>query len=523
MVLLKTRQSWGFFLASATFVACNSAPEGAEVKDPGPAPVSIDERRSLMITDAEILKPFALRRVMTVLAGGGADEPSSAAALALFRQWWDTQNGATNAVGSGPHCDAEMVDGAPAMNGYPLACPRAEGGQASVDPFEETLPSGDENVDFYFPIGLANRFDLATMDGVSCGEYRVLYAKRSAPEKLPADRNLLIFEGGLPNPHPELGLEGCRPVAEHLERLSTLGASERAAELEAFFFKGLPGFAPVVAPSHYDGSIGRIRSNQFIAGGPEGWTLKEFVLVSDAQGARIAPVPAAESPFVGLFDSTSTHPKAAAFRAQFLTQVASLAKPDIERFFMHIPAEFLAGESISAGPGQLVVSTPDSPPPPPPSSPPDETDRGNYFAAFKQGAEVDDSFRVAIQGELTAMGSSLTPEHIVKRALTRSCAGCHEISGGPGNGPVPPQIAELRDLGDGLQWSGSLGFVHVSEENFLREPADDAGSRYGISAALKERLLPHRKRVLEQFLASSAAPTGDGGGDGTLGGRMTED
>jgi hypothetical protein len=522
MVLLEIRRSWGLLLLSATLVACDSAPEGADVTDPGPVPVSIDERRSLMITDEEILKPFAFRRLMTVLAGGGAGDPSSAAALDLFHQWWDTQNDAANAVGPGVHCDAEMVDGVPAMNGYPLFCPRAEGGQASVDPFEETLPSEGENFEYYFPIGLANRFDLATMDGSSCGEYRVLYAKRSSPKKFPLDRNLIIFEGGLPNPRPDLGIEGCRPVAEFLERLSTLAAGERAAELEAFYFEGLPGFGPVVAPSHYDGSIGRIRSNQFVAGGAEGWTLKEFVLVAGEQGSSIVPVPVAESPFVDLFDSTSTHPRAAAFREFFLTQVASLAKPDIERFFMQVPAEFLPGEGISGHP--IVNIGPPEPPLPPPPPPPDpETDTANYFAAFKRGAATDDSFHVAIQGELTAFGSSLTPEHIVKRALTRSCAGCHEISGGPGNGPVPPEVVELRDLGDGLQWSGSLGFVHVSEENFLREAADDAGSRYGISAALKERFLPHRKRVLEQFLASSVAPSGDGGGDGTLGGRMPED
>ena len=521
----------GLLMISVNLAACAGEKAEPEPTEPVQAPISIDVRRSLMITDEEILEPFAFRRVMAVLSGGSADEPPSAAALALFHQWWDTQNDASSAVGDGPHCDAEMVDGAPAMNGYPLLCPRAEGRMASVDPFEETLPDGEVNPDFYFPIGLANRFDLATTDGASCGEYRILYAKRSAPEKRPGDRNLIIFEGGLPNPRPDLGLEGCRPVAEHVARLSTLDAAARAAELEGFFFEGLPGFEPVVAPSHYNGAMGHIRSNQFIAAETEAWTLKDFMVLEGEDGARIVPLPVVNSPFVELFDAASTDPRAAAFREHFVTQIPSLAMPDMERFFMQIPAEFLPGESISSFTGLQI-------------NPLEESSQADYLRTFNTGAETDDSFRVAIQEELTALGSSLTPEHIVKRALTQSCAGCHQISGGaliqigpppdgqppdgqpggpPPGGPPPPLVGDVerRDLGDGLQWSTSLGFVHVSEEEFLREPGEDAGDRYLISAALKERFLPHRKQVLEQFLAGGV-PSDASGGDGTLGGHPSE-
>lgn len=59
----------------------------------------------------------------------------------------------------------------------------------------------------------------------------------------------------------------------------------------------------------------------------------------------------------------------------------------------------------------------------------------------------------------------------------------------------------------------------MSEEERLREPGEDAGERYLISDALKERLLPQRKLVLEQFLAGGNVPSDTGGGDGTLGGR----
>jgi hypothetical protein len=507
----------GLLMISFSLAACTGEKAAETDTEPEPAPIAIDVRRSLMITDEDLLKPFTFRRIMTALAGGSADEPSSDAALELFHQWWDTQNDASKAVGSGAHCDAETMAGEPAMNGYPLFCPRAEGGLASVDPFEETLPGGEVNHDHFFPIGLANRFDLARIDGTSCGEYRVLFAKRSAPDKAPGDRTLVIFEAGLPNPQPELGLEGCRPVADFIANLSTLPAGERAAELERFFFEGLPGFEPVVTPSHYDGGLGHVRSNQFVAAATEAWTLKDFMVVSDEHGVSVAPLPVVDSPFVELFDATSMDPKAAAFRKHFLTQVGSLAVEDTNRFFMATPLEFLPGESISSPLGLAA-------PPPPGGQPPpvDESHRGDYFQAFTTSAEQDDSFRVALQDRLTALGSKLTPDDIVKRALTRSCAGCHEISGGGlvlgGSGPAGPGPASAidpRDLGGGLLWPRSLGFVHVSEEDFFREPAQDAGKRYGISNALKDLFLPHRKEVLERFLADDEVPSG--AGDGTLG------
>jgi hypothetical protein len=515
-------RAMGLLMISFSLAACvgeKAAETDTEPEpEPDPAPISIDVRRSLMITDLDILKPFTFRRVMTALAGAG-DKPSPAAALDLFHQWWDTQNDASKAVGSGAHCDSETMAGEPAMNGYPLFCPRAEGGLASADPFEESLPGGEINPDHFFPIGLANRFDLARIDGTSCGEYRVLFAKRSRPDKAPGDRTLVIFEAGLPNPQPDLGLEGCRPVAQFIADLSTLSAAERAEELERFYFEGLDGFEPVISPSHYDGILGHVRSNQFVDAAAEAWTLKDFMVVSDSGGARIAPLPVVDSPFVELFDTTSANPKAAAFRDYFLTQVDSLAIDDMNRFFMTTPLQFLPGESVSspAGPGAQ--------PPPQPGDPPpvlDDTLRGDYLRAFTTGAETDDSFRIALQDKLTAIGSKLTPDDIVKRAMTRSCAGCHEINGGGaviiGGGPGgnAGNTADTRDLGGGLLWPRPLGFVHVSEEDLFREPAQDAGIRYGISNALKDLFLPHRKEVLERFLAGVERPSG-AVGDGTLG------
>jgi hypothetical protein len=86
---------------------------------------------------------------------------------------------------------------------------------------------------------------------------------------------LLIFEAVLPNPTPDLGLEGCRPVAEFWANLSTIDdPNVRATALADFYFTGLPGFPPVVTIEHY--VTGQIRTNMFIE---PLWQLREFKLV----------------------------------------------------------------------------------------------------------------------------------------------------------------------------------------------------------------------------------------------------
>ena len=109
--------------------------------------------------------------------------------LDLFHQWWDTQNPHPS-LGVGPHC-TDKVDGGgnPILNDFPYTCrpDPAEGGQSTSDPFEDP----DTNPDAYIPIGLFNRFDLAPSGGGHCGEYRIVYAKRSGNGR---ERNLLIFE-----------------------------------------------------------------------------------------------------------------------------------------------------------------------------------------------------------------------------------------------------------------------------------------------------------------------------------------
>ena len=64
--------------------------------------VTIDLRRSLVVTEKAILSRFSFERVLDQLVDqSGVDRLTP---LDLFHQWWDTQNPHPG-LGWGPHCD----------------------------------------------------------------------------------------------------------------------------------------------------------------------------------------------------------------------------------------------------------------------------------------------------------------------------------------------------------------------------------------------------------------------------------
>ncbi len=425
------------------------------------APVPFDMRRSLAVTEKAILAPFTLQRVFDQLvAQNGA---TGRTAAELFRQLWDTQNPGPN-LGWGAHC----TDGSPtdmqaaAFNKFPYVCRQIEGqlhaGTPSVAP--TVLLSS------YFPIGLFNRFDLAPTNGATCGEYRIAFAKSSASR----GRNLLIFEASLPNPRPELGIEGCRPVVDFWRNLSAQSDMRlRRDALVNFYFTGLTGFSPVVHINNYGNNsrrAGQLRTNQFMDGV---WMLREYKLtrVCPTTGCTLRFEPATDktNPWGPLFNVSSTHPLASEFRTWFVTQVPTLARNNIHTFAYSVPDKYNSGQSISnfsAG----------------------ETHYTAHFAAGGTGST--NTFRTQIQNKLTSMGSTLTPEQIVARAQALSCAGCHQNSSG-------------ANLGGGLAFPSSQLFTHVNE---FDDPADS--TRFGLSSALVSTFLPQRQQVVESFLNTAA-------------------
>ncbi|WP_141643822.1 hypothetical protein [Myxococcus llanfairpwllgwyngyllgogerychwyrndrobwllllantysiliogogogochensis] len=410
--------------------------------------VTVDPRSSLIITDDAIVRNFPLVRVMSQLVTQSG--VAGLTPLALFQDWWNTANP--------PNCG-------PLFNGFQYQCPRIEGNQAFVNPF---LSPGT-NPDEYVPLALVNRFDLAPASGVDCGEYRIVYGKRSG---IPGggNRNLLIFEAVLPNPNPTAGLNGCAPVANFWASLTGAALATRIGGLQNFYFTGLPGFMPVVHMDNYGnrttGSVptGQVRTNQFIQ---PPWTLREFSVRRTMCGSvpcqlNFRPVTVKVNPGGTLFDPVSGHPLAPSFQnVLFPSQVPALAVTDINLFNNTIPDMFNSGQSNAQGP------------------------ENDYRFQFGPNPSP---FRTNIQNELLLLGSPLLPQHIVERSMALSCGGCHELSNG-------------ANLGGGLVWPPSGGFVHVGEQF---DPAPGPfGPRFRISPALNAVFLPHRRAVLETFLNSS--------------------
>jgi hypothetical protein len=466
---LGTHAALGVLIAAAGgAIACSGEPGGetlgkaTEATQPSPV---VDARRSLAITDQPILANFTLERVMNqLIATSGV---TGVTATALFQQWWDTQN---PPPGSGPDAAAPHCSGT--LNGYPYACrpAPAEGSQATCDPFAANSPCA------YMPVGLFMRFDLAPEDGSHCGEYRVIFAKASGKDAAGAqNRNFIIFEAALQNPHLNQGIRGCQKFVRAWAELSdNNNLNSRRDKLDDWYFDGYQEFEPVIQYENFGDNplgAGQIRTNQFVQPDePRQWNLREFKLAKQCDGPcklRFVPVTDKVNPFGPLFDGASMHPNASGFQSELLTQVARLATANPNAIGMNTSDVYNSGQSLATG----------------------TSDETNYAVQFGAGANA---FGTAIQTELTAIGSSLQPIHIVRRAQVTACAGCHRFSNN-------------ADLG-GILWPPSLGFTHISEKDADLETVSGV-TRFKISDALVNLLLPHRKQVVENFLNDVPRPS----------------
>jgi hypothetical protein len=465
---------------SGLLTACNAVePDELEIKQF--ALSNIDARRSLVVTEHQILARFPFKRVLDQLvAQSGVPGLTS---LQLFHQWWDTQNPAPG-LGLGRSCNTEVdAAGNPTVNGYPYACRPAatnqEGLEATTQPFDNP---GDP--DEYIPIGLFNRFDAAPGNGAHCGEHRIVYARRSGITA-GLNRNLIIFEPTVPNPRPADGLRGCQSIVQFWADLTTKNnVEDRAKLLERFYFAGIGSVPAVISVGHFGSNAagtGQIRTNQFMQADPlvtpKVWNLREFKLIRTCQGQsctalKLVPVTDKTNPFGPLFSSTGTHPQTGAFQSHFVTQVSALAASALAKIDMKTPDVFNTAQSLASG-----------------------STENNYVTQFAGASTLRDN----IQAALTSMGSSLTPDHIVARAQALSCAGCHRLNANPGAPGLPP-------IGGGLNWPASLGFTHVTEN--LTE-AGDGGPRFVISPALIDSFLPVRKQIMDDYLDGRPTPNPD--------------
>ncbi|MGK3981602.1 hypothetical protein WME99_01095 [Sorangium sp. So ce136] len=445
----------------------------------------INERQSLVVTDTEVVAAFTLEDVLQQLitqAGVPGLTP-----LQLFQQFMDTNRTDADGLTTGPHCDDVVIGSSGSINGWPIDCPRVAGLEAARDPFaDEDAPNA------YFATTLSNRFDLAPPDGANCGEYRVVFARRSGQQFFQM-RNFIIFEGRLPNPSPSQGRQGCRQVAEFWNELSDPAKSwtDRKDELHDFYFQGLPGFEPVIHIDHYGQNPGpyggQIRTNEFLFA-PEvdgtqpppftTWNLREFRLLHSGSGSSstlvVTPSFVKDTPAAPLFDPGSTDARAIAFRnTSFPGLVERLAATDdINRFAFEpsYPTTMNAGES------QMIGL------------------QNNYFATLGSGTST---LRTSIQSKLTTMGSTLTPDQIVGRAFSLSCSGCHEPVGDATGAPS----VEL-DLGTTDTLTKFAPFVQTSE-TIENDPDEVGRTRFAISESLTDVFIPFRAKVMEHFLLNN--------------------
>lgn len=428
--------------------------------------ITVDARRSLAVTEQTILSRFSLERVMSQLAAQSG--VSGLTGTTLFRQWWDTQNPKPGSY-SGAHCDDIVEGGYSVINGYPYLCREtAEGAQAGCDPFAAGSSCA------YIPIGLFNRFDQAPENGAHCGEYRIVYAKESGITTT-SDRNLIIFEAALANPHPQQGLKGCKPIVDVWADLSDEDSvTARADVLEDFYFDGQGSVGPVISVDNFGSNalgIGQIRTNQFV-NTTTGWSLREFKLTRQCVGQvcsalLFTPVTNKNNAYGPLFAPGSLLPTAPAFESFFPTQTASLAATSIVQLDIGVPDQFNTAQSQASGTTASEMRYPDH---------------------FGTGPSA---LRTALQTQLTTLGSGLTPDQIVLRAQALSCAGCHRLSN---------NVA----LGGGLTWPPSLGFTHVTER---ATEVVGGETRFVLSDALLNFFLPARKVILENFMNDRPHPS----------------
>jgi hypothetical protein len=170
-----------------------------------------------------------------------------------------------------------------------------------------------------------------------------------------------------------------------------------------------------------------------------------------------------------LFDGNESMPAAQQFRREFLRQVETLAIRDVNLYFMNLPPEFLLAES-DPGSGDYAAL---------------------YGLSFLVGHLSADgrAFGAEIEKELNRIGSKLKPADIISRAETQTCVGCHLTAGPIGGGVSFPRPG--------------FPFEHVSE--IVREPGE-AGLRFAISPAMRNVFIPHRMKILQQFLATGTPP-----------------
>jgi hypothetical protein len=490
------------------------------------AAFALDPHLSIFVTDVDTVQQVLFSEVMDQLARQSGD-PLLTKTL-LFQQWFDTE-GQGPGLGLGPHCDDDTPpqpgsgiadhSAVSTLNRFPYRCPRIEVSEAASDPFTGESPTNPAS---YSAIAFSNRFDLIgapqpaspgshRMISPDCGEYRIVFA-RNTGKSSPLNRNLIIFEARVPNPDPERGEQGCRPILDFWLGLSrpSMTAVERGKKLHDFYLKGLPSHnphhhvGPIVDIAHYSFNAGQIRTNQFLGnedpanptkrlpGSPVDWTLREYKTLAVNGTLVIVPDSVKTNPGNDLLLAGSTDPRIGALMQDLRAQLGNLlggagfakGTGDINSIGFSVSGEGInAFESDEHDPGLGDVTAAfDGTAPPPAVAPP---------------PTPNPLFNAQLLPLLAIKAPALTPTDVINRMETQTCAGCHHYSNG-------------KNLGGGGVWPDkktgspptipSMDFTQESEQDGdLQAAASGSGKRYATSLTL-EQFLVFREAFMKKAL-----------------------
>lgn len=417
----------------------------------------LDPERVLMETNLQAVSNIDLLSVLDAL---GRNEGMSDNGVDLYHQIIDSYATADEGrLSGGIHCGDETTDGIPTLNGYPIECNRIERFQF-------------DNVFEFFPTAFVNRMDLMPENGAHCGQQRVIFANNAQ------NRMFMILEAQIPNPHPELGTDGCVPLAAFWAAQNDISDPfERGTRLSEAFLFGAPdlaeaGFGPFFTATNLTVGSGQIRTNQF---DQSPWTLREFKLAQDGDELVAIPFPTAEAPNGALWNEDSELPQGPACRENFLSALDGLLTDD--------PAQmsFVVDQACK-----------------------DAESRNDFSQDYS--AQLSPGFREELEARL--VGTGLTADDIANRAqFAGSCIGCHEEAVG-------------RFLGRNVFAPFSNGFVHVQEFPVQCQNGDLC---FQTSSALRNTFFPTRLQVLgrildEPIIDNPCDNTGGTSGTGGFGG-----
>lgn len=330
------------------------------------------------------------------------------------------------------------------------------------------------------PLSVANRFDLAPTGGENCGEARVSFFMPPGSVTAP-QRAFIIFESVVPNPEPQLGLDGCRPLQNFWQSLGTIADPvARGAKLAQAFLTGEPGltaagFQPFLRFQNFGQGKGRVRTETFgVAGLVPVWDFRELRINANGSAAEL---PVAQSYGLGVFGTTS-HPSSATCSQELLNTLGTVTplSPNFNSLGLDVLPECFDGSS------------------------------GTFGTRLEDLVPVQPAFatQLAARANQIAPGSNLTATQLAARVMFGgTCIGCH----------FRPDSPQYRDLGQGLTLpvttplaGESLDDVAFTQVNNLRsEPCaasgpDAAQTCFKFSPVLGGIFLPHRKAVLEAYL-----------------------